>query len=179
MRRCKSNRSRRGICAVGCRRAVRPKPGLIVRFGLDGRLHTLPRFAQFTGEGLTSPNAAGTGTRFPAVSLRKVAPPNDLRERPYLHDLLRIDPPLHHDLHAKRIIGFHYDSSRRRGRNLHVITGVVAEQYDLMVGNAEIDAAIRSLTASAKLTQPLVRYDEILQHRHRKYGTELPLRPYA
>src|SRR5580704_7047357 len=107
--------SRRRIYAAGCRRAVHPKPALIVRFGLDGRLHTLPRFAQFTGEGLTSPNAAGTGTRFPVVGLREVAPANDLRKRPYLHDLLGIDPPLHHDLHAERIIGFHDDSNCRRG----------------------------------------------------------------
>jgi hypothetical protein len=41
-----------------------------------------------------------------------------------------------------------------------------------MVGNAEIDAAIRSLPASPKLTQPLVRHDKILQHRHGKYGAE-------
>jgi hypothetical protein len=60
-----------------------------------------------------------------------------------------------------------------------MFASVVAEQYDLMVGNAEIDAAIRSLTASAKLAQPLVRYDKVLQHRHGKYGTEFSLRPDA
>ncbi len=138
-----------------------------------------PLLAQFTGKGLTSPDTAGARTRLLAVSLREVAPPDDWREGPYLHDLFGIDPPFHQDLHTKRIIGFHHDSNRSRGRNLHVVARIVAEQYDLMVRNAKVDATIRSLTASPQLTQPLVRYDKILQHRHGKYGAEHPARPYA
>ena len=41
-----------------------------------------------------------------------------------------------------------------------VLFAIVAEPYDLIVGNAEINALVRSLTASAKLTQPLMRHDD-------------------
>ena len=54
-----------------------------------------------------------------------------------------------------------------------------AEPYDLIVGNAEINALVRSLTASAKLAQPLMRHDEISEHRHGKYGADLPAGLYA
>jgi hypothetical protein len=138
-----------------------------------------PSFAQFTGKWLTAPNAGGAGTKYLFVSVRHITPSEHLRERPYLQDLSRFDPPPDDDLHTKRVIGFHDDPNRGRGGNLDVIIVVVAEPYDLIVGNAEINAMIESLAASPQLTQPLMRHDEIWQHRHRKYPAKPPPRLYA
>ena len=94
------------------------------------------------------------------VGFREAAPPHDLRKRSCFHNLPRFDPPLHEDLHAQRIVGFHDDPDCCRGGDLDVLFAIVAEPYDPIVGNAEINALVRSLTASAKLTQPLMRHDD-------------------